>query len=692
MSTARTKKSIDSSIALPIGSFIILSIVTISLYVSSINSHYSLIRGQVYDTGEFLSKEFKNIVKSDISRLENLKSRLEYTNGDYHKNWEHDAGLLIEQNTSFKFIEWIDSSMIIRKINPLKGNENALNLDISKIEYRKNDWINHTKSGKTNITAWAKLTQPGHAFLVDIPVHFNNKLQGTITAGMDFSAHFDILATHLHDQFIIELYDNENTLFYKTNLTEKLEIREDIIYTNNFIVDAFNNKSWTLKITPSEKLELARDLHTINIALVFGLSLSVIVALLIYFYLKANKNTKLALETNLKLVNTNKKLNEERDRAEKASQAKTEFLSNMSHEIRTPLHAIIGFIQLLKSSKLNKTDQEYIDLMDKSSNNLLNLINDILDLDKIESGNVELDEVLFNPSELAKELIDVNQFLFIKKNLFLKSDFENAQGVNVIGDQNKLIQILNNTLKNALKFTNKGGAYFTYKETVVNNSLKLKITVKDTGIGIPKDKIDSIFTRFTQIDSGLTKEHEGSGLGLAISKNLITMLGGDIQVKSNPNEGSEFKISVSFKIAENQNKLTPTPTDIRNNITLSDLNVLIVDDNNLNIIVLKKLLEGIGIQADTAENGIIALQKIKLKKYQLIFMDVHMPEMDGYEATKLIREDDKDVVILGLSANVTSESKKKATVSGMNNYLSKPIKKESLYKILLLYFNNKNIL
>ena len=673
------------AIALPIVTFLVLSIIIMFLYVSSINSHYSLIRMQVNDTGDFLSTGFKDIVISDISRLENLKSRLEYTNGNYYKNWEHDANLLLEQNTSFKFIEWIDSSMVIKKINPLKGNEDALNLNISKIEYRRDDWINHTKSGKTNITPWAKLTQPGYAFLVDIPVYFNNRFQGTITAGMDFTSNFNILSSYLRDQYNIELYDNENTLFYKTNAAPPLQTLKEIVYTNSIVVDELNNNSWKLRVLPSEKLELARDLHIINAALVFGLVLSITVALLIHFYLKAKEGTKLALSTNLELQKTNEKLNEERDRAEKASQAKTDFLSNMSHEIRTPLHAIIGFTQLLKNSALSDTDKEYIDLMDKSSNNLLNLVNDILDIDKIESGNIELNNVLFNPLEITKELIDVNQFLFLKKDLFLKPDFENALGINAIGDQNKLIQILNNILKNALKFTNTGGVLFTYSETVKNDCLKLNITIKDTGIGISKDKLDSIFTRFTQIDSGLKKQHEGSGLGLAISKSLIDVMGGKIQVKSEPNIGTEFQISVSFKIAENQSKTSTT--EIKNNMALGHLNVLIVDDNNLNIIVLKKLLEGLEIKADTAENGKIALQKVNQKKYELIFMDIHMPEMDGYEATKLIRTDDKDVIILGLSANVTTESMKKATASGMNSYLSKPIKKENLYKILLLYFN-----
>jgi two-component system, sensor histidine kinase len=675
-----------SKLSIPIITFILLITLKVTLYKISVDKHHSLIEAQVFDTGDLLSKEFNNIVKSDISRLENLKKRLEFTNGAYYENWGNDASLLLQQNASFKFIEWIDSSMVIKKINPYKGNEAALNLDISKIEYRRDEWIRHSKSGKTNITPWSKLTQSGKSFLVDVPVYFDNQFQGTITAGMDFKTNFDRIADYLEDQYTIELYDDKGTLFYSRNKDIILKNNRDIVYTNTIAVDTQDLQKWRLKVFPSEKLLMSEGLRILNMALIVGIFLSITATLLVYFYVKAKKDKKLTIEANLELINLNEKLNIERDRAEKASQAKTDFLSNMSHEIRTPLHAIIGFIQLIKNSNLNKTDEEYIDLMDKSSTNLLNLVNDILDIDKIESGNTELNEIIFNPQEKIKELIDVNQFLFLKKNLYLKTNFENGSGIDVLGDQNKLLQVVNNILKNALKFTNKGGVTVTYSEIIVKDELKINVTIEDTGIGIQKDELDTIFNRFTQIDNGIKKEHEGSGLGLAICKNLITLMGGHIDVKSKINKGSKFQIAISFKIAENQEK--KILTEITKNINLSDLNVLIVDDNNLNIIVLKKLLEDLKITSDTAENGEIAILKTQKKKYQLIFMDIHMPKMDGCEATRLIREKDKEVLIFGLSANVTTESMTKAISSGMNSYLTKPFKKEHLYNLLLFHFNN----
>ncbi|MEN3325105.1 response regulator [Mariniflexile soesokkakense] len=676
------KTQLDLIIA--ITTFFILITLIISAYLTSINKYYAVIEEDLFHTGKLISKEINNIIHSDISKLENVKSRLEFTNGNYFENWEHDANLILKQDASFKFIEWIDSLMIIRKISPYKGNEQALNLDISKLDYRKDEWISHSKSRKTNITSWLKLTQSGNAFLVDVPVYFNNNFQGTITAGMNFNSNFDRLVDYLEDQYAIELYDDKDHLFYEANNSIRLKTKRNIVYTNTIHVDELEAQTWRLNIYPSEKLLMAEGKIVINIALIIGIFLAFIVSLLIHFYLRARKGAKQAVEANLSLVKLNDQLNKEKDRANKASQAKTDFLSNMSHEIRTPLHAIIGFIELLKDEKLSDIHKEYVDLMDKSSSNLLNLVNDILEIDKIESGEVELDKVVFNPVKKIKELVEVNQFLFLKKNLYLKTNFENVLDLTVIGDLNKLTQVINNILKNALKFTKEGGVTITCSETVIENKLKLIVSIEDTGIGIPENKLHTIFNRFTQIENSVKKQHEGSGLGLAICENLVSMMSGEIFVESEHQVGSKFTASFLFDITEEDVK----HSENKKNIKTADINVLIVDDNNLNIIVLKKFLEDIGIKSDTAENGKVALDKVNQKNYQLIFMDIHMPEMDGWEATRIIRQSDKHVIIFGLSANVTTEAINKAIENGMNNYLTKPFKKEHLYKLLQFHFHN----
>ncbi|WP_417558873.1 ATP-binding protein [Mesoflavibacter zeaxanthinifaciens] len=681
-------KTLNKKIVIfPLATFLVITLIVITAWQETLNNNKDLVKENVLQNGKLISKEFKNIFKADVARLENLKNRIEFTNGLYLDYWEKDATMLLEQNQSFKFLEWIDSAMVIRKINPLKGNQKAINLDISKIEYRRDEWIQHSKDSSVNITPWAKLTQGGNAFLVDVPVYFQNKFQGTITSGMNFKDNFDKLAKNLNNHLSIQLFDHNNTLFYELNKDSKTT--NDIIFLDSILVDKLDNQKWKLQVTANKNLFTANGRYITNITLIIGLVLSFLISLLIYFYQRARAERKLVLKSNKELLQTNKQLNIERKKAEKASLAKTEFLSNMSHEIRTPLHAILGFIDLLKDSNLKKSDKEYLNLMSKSSSNLLNIVNDILDIDKIESGKLELTQVKFNPYQKIIELIEVNQFLFIQKDLYLKGQYKNIQNKLVLGDESKFIQVVNNILKNGLKFTNNGGVTLTYNEEITNdNKLQVNISIEDTGIGIPKDRLNTIFERFTQLENSVKKQYEGSGLGLAICKIFIKMMGGEISVESTPNKGTTFNFYLKYPILDIQ-KEENVKFENQKDINLKNLNVLIIDDNKLNIIVLKKILEDFGVKADSANNGKVGLKKFKEKNYQLIFMDIHMPEMDGWETTKKIRELNKDVIIFGLSANVTTEAIDKALESGMNNYLSKPFKKEHLYKLLFFHFNKE---
>lgn len=302
-------------------------------------------------------------------------------------------------------------------------------------------------------------------------------------------------------------------------------------------------------------------------------------------------------------------------------------------------------------------------------------------IDKIETGNIQLEKIHFNPSQKIQELIDTYKHLFSEKNLYVHSEFKEPFGVNVIGDQNKLSQIVINILKNASKFTIKGGVIISYIEEQIGSQLKVRISVEDTGIGIPKNKVLTVFNRFSQIESSFKRQHEGSGLGLAISKELATLLGGSISVKSVVNQGTKFEISVVFKTAENLNAHGIKET--YENINLSHLRVLIVDDNKINIVILKKILEDVKIEVDVALNGEIAVEKAKNNNYNIIFMDIHMPKMDGFQATCLIRKFNTELKIFGLSANVTPEAIAKSLDCGMNDYITKPFTKEQLYKLLL---------
>ncbi len=672
-------------VLIPFFSFIFLNLLVLFLWDKSITAQKLALQERVNNSGELLSQKFLSIIKSDIQSLENLKYRFEITNGDYFNYWEYDAELILQQNASFKFIEWIDNLMIIRKINPTKGNEAAIGLDISKIDYRRDEWIKHSLDGSTNITPWSKMTQGGHAFLVDVPVYFDGEFKGTITAGMDFKENLDAFAENLSD-YSIEIRDENNSVFYTQNQSQKEVSSKDFIYTNILKIDSLDNQNWSIKVTPASASFLSDKSASINYMLIFGLVLSTLMSLLIYFYLRAKSESLRAIRANKKLVITNKKLSKQRNRAEKASKAKTEFLSNMSHEIRTPLNGILGLIQLMKNSNKPDNYDHYIDLMDQSSKNLLALVNDVLEIDKIESGEASLNEVVFKPSKAIEIL--VNQFKdgFEAKNLYINLKLNSNSNFSVIGDEGKLNQVIINLLKNALKFTTSGGATVIYEETIKNDSVNISVKVSDTGIGIPKNTLSKIFRRFTQVDQGIKKKHEGSGLGLAICENLVELMGGKISVESQLNEGSTFQVNIPFKLSDKQSpKITSSNISYLN---FNELKVLVVDDNNINVLVLTKLLENLGVKSDHTNDGISAVKMAKNKKYQLVFMDIHMPHMDGYEATRLIKENNHEVIIIGLSADVTKQTIDKSIEFGMKDYLAKPLSQQKLQSLLIKYFSS----
>jgi len=666
--------------------FILLNLIVLFLWSRYTSGQQLELKHKIEYTGKQLTNDINTSIRNDIIVLENLKNRFQITNGDYFKYWENDAEVILEQNQSFKFIEWIDSTMVIRKITPLKGNEAVIGLNISQFEYRNAPWIRHSKSGTTNITPWAKLTQGGRAFLVDVPVYFKNRFQGTITAGMDFRVNLDEFTKDL-ENYVVEIKDEEGSLFYSHNSNLNLPTHSDQVFTKTFAINKLNNQKWKLILTPTLSSSEENNRVSILNLIIFGLSLTSLLSLIIYFYLTARKENLRAVKAFKKLKKLNNKLTRERKKAEKASEAKTEFLSNMSHEIRTPLNAILGFIQILKFSNNNDSNKTYLDLMDKSSKNLLSLVNNVLEIDKIESREIHLSNVIFKPSEEITSIVSQYISEFSEKGMYLNLNFKSNLNTTVIGDEGKYNQILINLIKNALKFTSTGGVTITYNECAVNNTLEVNISIKDTGIGISKDHLSSIFERFTQIDIGIKKKHQGSGLGLSISSNLVELMGGKIAVQSDLQKGTEFTIEIPFTISNNKEKIGSDTTSKA--IHFSNLDVLIVDDNKINLLVLTKILEQLGIKADQALNGAEAIQKVKQNDYELILMDIHMPVMDGYEATQIIRKENKDILIFGLSADVTQQAINRSLKRGMDDYLTKPLSIEKLYKVLLKHFSNK---
>ncbi|WP_176328506.1 response regulator [Arenibacter amylolyticus] len=665
---------------LPTIVFLGLLTVVILLWNSSLDGHKELLQHRVDTNGYFRFKEFLSSCEDDIAALENLKERIEMTNGGYFDYWEEDAALILAQNPSFKFVQWIDSTMIIRKITPLAGNEAAIGLDISR-HPRKDGWSRHVKDSSTNITSWIPLTQGGRVFLVDVPVFFNGAFQGTITAGMDFTVPFNQLTTGMND-FSIVMKDDEGTEFYRYNNPNPEYFEDELVYEKSYLVDELDGQHWTFSLMPSDINILQAQRREAYSDLIFGILLSVLTSSMIYFYLVSRRENGRFRELNAKLNDLNATIRKEQLKAEKASKAKTEFVSNMSHEIRTPLNAILGFIEILKASELDKSSLECVSLMDISSNKLLMLVNNILEIDKIESGKIEFNKEEFSPSAELRSILSIYRPSMEVKGLQVLLNVRSQDNCKVIGDMGKYGQILTNLLRNALKFTEAGSIEVSYSEKVVARKLQVRISIKDTGIGIPKEKLKTIFDRFIQVDSGISKKHEGSGLGLYITYILIELLEGHIEVDSVENEGTEFILKFNFPLSEvTQIRAERSPESI----DLSGFRILIVDDNKINMMVLKKTMDNFGVHSSCVSNGKEAVKAVANGEYDLVFMDVHMPEMDGFEATKEIRKTNKDIVIIGFSADVTKETIQGAKDVGMNDYFTKPMSFDKLKQNLANY-------
>lgn len=640
-------------------------------------------RNKINLTGQFINDQFGAVINDNIELLFNLKRRIEITNGAYLQYWSFDAGLIIDQNPSFKFIEWIDSNMVIRKIEPVAGNEPALNLDISNVGYRRDQWIKSSLDSSINVTEWAQLTQGGNSFLVDAPVYYNGTFQGTITAGMVFNSHFDNVMAG-REEYHLSLYDEKGSLFYEVGEDNISPLAGDYMYRAEIPINEDEGQVWTLEFSPNTAFFEDTVWYEGKLELILGLIISIMMGITLFLLLRSYREKKRITFINQKLKKLNVALNKEKIRAEEASRIKTEFLSNMSHEIRTPLNAILGLIDILQRQDVGEESRKYLEMMNFSSKNLLGLVNDILEIDRIESGKIELTQKDFCPLEEVRMLLDLYERSFEEKGLKLELQSNLDDGVVVVGDSLKFNQVLTNLLRNAYKFTQKGGVTLKYSEEQKGQFLLLRIQIADTGIGIPKENLEHIFERFSQVESGYKRKYEGTGLGLAITRKIVDAFGGEIEVESKLGEGSVFTISLEFPLSHRQPDRKKVQTELQQ---IKKRKVLIAEDNPMNVLVLSKLLEQFGIKAEVANNGVEVLEKFSEASYDLVFMDVHMPEMDGLEATRQLRSKSLDVPVVALTANITNESREEARLAGIQDYITKPFTREVIQKVLYTYLS-----
>ncbi len=365
--------------------------------------------------------------------------------------------------------------------------------------------------------------------------------------------------------------------------------------------------------------------------------------------------------------------------AERALHSKQQFLSNMSHEIRTPMNAIIGFTKVLLKTVLASNQKEYLDAIKTSGDGLLVLINDILDLAKVDSGKMTFEQLPFKMNLSVSALIQVFDLKITEKNLQLITEYDNRIPAVLEGDAGRLNQILLNLLSNAIKFTEKGKITIAVRLLNENkDKATIEFAITDTGTGIPHDKLKSIFDNFNQATSSTARLFGGSGLGLAICKQLVEKQGGNIFVKSKIDEGSTFSFTLTFQKSKEENKHENEGVELdkENNV----VKVLLVEDIALNQLLMKIILEDFKFKYDIANNGKIAIEKMQTETYDIVLMDLQMPVMNGFEATEYIRNTLKSQIpIIALTADVTTVDLEKCKAAGMNDYVSKPLDERILY-------------
>jgi signal transduction histidine kinase len=405
-------------------------------------------------------------------------------------------------------------------------------------------------------------------------------------------------------------------------------------------------------------------------------------------FIKFIRSQRELKQKNKELEASQKKLIEAKEQAEQGKRIKENFLANMSHEIRTPINGIIGIAHLLDKTPLSADQQEMVDLLETSSTSLLGVINEILDLSKIEAGKFKIVRTETDLKAICNAVINLLRVRSVEKKLELTTAFDNDLPLTVLADSLRLNQILMNLIGNAIKFTNEGSV--SLKVEVMNrkgNNVQIKFSVSDTGIGIPEDKIEKIFEIFEQADPLTTVKFGGTGLGLSIVKNLAKLKGGVLEVFSEEGKGSTFCFTNWYEVV----KTSQQSDDVRGDrlSPFNNVKILVAEDNPVNKFLIVKILKDWNIDVDVVENGRDALDKLAANTYDLILMDTFMPVMNGLDAIKLIRDGyasgKENIPVITFSAAVMENDKKTAIAAGANDVLSKPFELEILHKKIQKY-------
>jgi signal transduction histidine kinase/CheY-like chemotaxis protein len=480
-----------------------------------------------------------------------------------------------------------------------------------------------------------------------------------------------------------KILDKNNAYSY---LKQHLNLKESILILNNerLGIDDYEKfkESERLKEIAQIDNESKQQEKSNKFSKLISILAIALISILSLLSLSLYKNNIIRTQTNLMLKDKNNELEIAKEKAERASNARSEFLSTVSHELRTPLNAINGITHLLLEEKPKKSQMHYLLSLKFSGGYLTKFINEILEINKIDSEKAEIEYITFNLKQLLEDIQNsLKEIAFINKNDF-KLEIDRNIPDYLIGDPTKLSQIMMNLINNALKFTKNGTITVIVKlSSLENQTASLYFEVKDTGIGIPEEKLETVFDSFSQGSIEVNRKYGGTGLGLTIVKKLIKILGGDINLKSTVGVGSTFSFQLQFEIAPLLLKPVEK-TKTYNDTSLNNKKILLVEDNKINQMITKKMLRNKGISCQIIENGENAIEIVRNNKFDLILMDVHLPGINGTIATEQIRKFDSKTPIIALTAISLDENREMLLSFGMNDVITKPFIPDEFYSTI----------